>query len=105
MLFVIVGWVLFRASSVSEAVNYLSVMFGKSGSFVDGVFLINLKQVIVYLIIGIIFSTPVTLSLRKLFNQSHALDLAYAVLLLSMLVLSVASIVSSQYNPFIYFNF
>lgn len=107
LFFVLMGWVLFRATSLTNAYSYILNMFGVSANgFVDPIFLQNLKQIGFWLIIGALFSTPFAKKIKeKLPEKSIILDVLYCVAVVFLFVISTASIVSSSYNPFIYFNF
>ena len=106
MLFVILGWVLFRADTVTDALHYLKSMFGFGGvAFADGMFTGYLKQNLILLTVGILLSTPLMPFLKKKFGSTWIWDLLSVVGLTGLFILCVASLVSSSYNPFIYFNF
>ncbi|MBQ5994995.1 MAG: MBOAT family protein [Clostridia bacterium] len=106
MFFVVVGWVLFRAESLSAAAGYLkSMFFLGSGGVIDPMFKGYLAQNAVLFAVGIIACTPVLKNIKKHIKPSMAFDIFRAVCLIALLVLSAASLVSSSYNPFIYFNF
>lgn len=106
MLFVILGWVLFRAESISDACVYLYSMFGLNGNrFVDGMFHGWFTQNIPLLEIGVLLSTPVFCILSEKTKDSYFVGIVRIVGLMFLFVLSVASLISSSYNPFIYFNF
>ena len=106
LFFVIIGWVIFRADNIGQAMNYLSSMFGFAGNdLTDGMFTGYLIQNAIMLIIGILACTPL-LKLIKQKNHHGVIINGLSVLsLIVLLVLSIASLVSSSYNPFIYFNF
>ncbi len=107
LFFVIMGWVVFRAESITDAVNYIQMMFGINAiSFVDPLFLQCLQQLSVWLVIGILLSTPIVPYLKKKLPQNNiVLDILYCIFMVSIFVIATSSIVSSSYNPFIYFNF
>ncbi len=107
LFFVLMGWVLFRAESVTDAISYMGNMFGfKTNGFADAIFLQNLKQIGFWLIFGVLFSTPFVKKLgTKLPQNNIVLNLLYCVAVVLLFIVSTASIVSSSYNPFIYFNF
>ena len=106
LFFVIIGWVVFRADSLSDALRYLASMFGLSGNvFVDGVFVGWLTQNIILLCIGVVLCTPVFRIISNKTKNSSAVGYIKAVGLICLFVLSVASLVGNSYNPFIYFNF
>jgi D-alanyl-lipoteichoic acid acyltransferase DltB (MBOAT superfamily) len=103
--FVLMGWVLFRSNSLSEAAQYMKVMFGFSSGLIDNSFILNFRQILVYLAFGILFSFPVTKIVKSRIKQNAVTDIIYVLVISALFILSVASIVSSSYNPFIYFNF
>ena len=106
MFFVVLGWVLFRAESISDAFMYLRSMFGMNGNmFVDGIFSGWFKQNVILLGIGILLSTPVFRIISEKLKDNHFAAFVKIIGLVLLLALSVASLISSSYNPFIYFNF
>lgn len=107
MFFVLIGWVIFRADSLPQAVEYIKSMFClNSNSFTDDVFLEQLRQGIIYFVFGAVCSLPLLPIIKKKFYKENFFAQALKVILLClMFVLSLSSIVSGSYNPFIYFNF
>lgn len=107
MLFVVIGWVIFRADSLSDAIKYIGVMFGiGSDGFADAIFVRDLINTWIYMIAAILFSMPVVPWLNKKINSNNwVLQILRAILLIILFVFSFASITSSSHNPFIYFNF
>ena len=105
MVFVILGWVLFRADSIPDAIRYIGCMFGAGGSFADGKFTGFLSQYGILIMIGAFFCTPALKMLTAKMKTNALIDILRVLLLFGLFVLSVASLVSSSYNPFIYFRF
>lgn len=107
LFFVIMGWVVFRAESLPDAINYMQTMFGfGASSFADPLFFQCLKQLSVWLVIGILLSTPIVPFLKKKLPQNNiVLDILYCIFMVVIFIFATSSIVSSSYNPFIYFNF
>lgn len=106
ILFVVLGWVLFRANSISDAIVYLKSMFGFNGNvFSDGMFTGWFTQNLILLVIGIVLCTPIFKVLSEKTKNSNVVGFVKTGALIGLFVLSVASLVSSSYNPFIYFNF
>ncbi|MDY4813844.1 MAG: MBOAT family O-acyltransferase [Ruminococcus sp.] len=106
MFFVIMGWVVFRSNSLTDAFVYMKSMFGLNGNvFSDGMFVGSLEQNAIMLIIGVIACTPLFVKAKAKIKENVVLDIAHCGALIAMFVLSICSIVSSSYNPFIYFNF
>lgn len=105
MFFVILGWVLFRAESIPDAVRYMGCMFGFGGPLVDGKFTGFVTQYGLVMSIGVFFCTPALKMLTAKIKPNIFLDILRVLLLFGLFVLSVATLVGSSYNPFIYFNF
>ncbi len=106
IFFVVLGWVVFRSESIGDALIYLRSMFGLAGNaFADGMFTGWLTQDLILLVIGVVLSTPLFRILSEKTNGSDVVGFLKAAGLIVLFVLSVASLVSNSYNPFIYFNF
>ena len=103
MLFVIVGWVLFRAPDLSYAVGYLGAMFGASdaafASFGASLKFLYLNR-FVLLAVGVVASYPVFDRLVARVPEALRLVSA-AVLFVTVFVIAM----TSAYSPFIYFRF
>lgn len=108
---VILGWVLFRSDSLTNAVLYLKTMFGASNTvFADGVFWFNLREYCFFLITGILCSTPVFKVIKNKMNLMNPkaatlADGCYFIFQLGFFVISFSFLVMKVHNPFIYFNF
>jgi len=106
ILFVVLGWVIFRAESIGDAAVYLGAMFRLNGNaFADGMFAGWFEQNVILLSIGIVLCTPVFRWLSNKTQNSNVMGFVKAGGLICLMVLSVASLVGNSYNPFIYFNF
>ena len=106
ILFVVIGWVIFRAESIGDAFVYIRSMFGLMGNvFSDGRFTGWFTQNVILLIFGLLLSTPLFRFLSEKTKNSHVIGFVKVGGLISLFVLSVASLVSNSYKPFIYFNF
>jgi alginate O-acetyltransferase complex protein AlgI len=105
MLLVIFSWVLFRCESLGAVGRYLAAMFGFGGGDM-GMAVYFIKQYWVYLVIGIIASLPVkTWAERKLADHEGIRAWGSALLALILLALSFLQLISSTFNPFIYYRF
>ena len=103
MLFVIVGWVFFRAPDLQYAVGYLGNMFGGAeAAFTSFVPSIDFAVLNWFLLMaaGAVASYPVFD--RLVARVPEALRLVGAIVLFSV-VFMVA--MTSAYSPFIYFRF
>lgn len=106
LLFVVLGWVIFKSTSMEQAINYIGAMFGSSGILVDNVTLFSLTENIFYFVFAIICSTPIIkILVKKLPKNNIIIEILLFTGLGILLLLSIIYIVKSSYNPFIYFNF
>ncbi|WP_043929980.1 MBOAT family O-acyltransferase [Bacillus sp. EB01] len=113
LLIVLIGWVFFRSETFTYAFDYIKAMFG-----MNGVGLWDLKAEFyshehgVVLLLAIIGATPLFKKLLDwlsseygnravMAGKSVALNTYYV----ALLVLSVVYVVSTTFNPFIYFRF
>ena len=105
-VFVILGWVIFRCETIADASVYLRSLFGLNGNaFADGIFAGWFTQNLILLSIGMLLSTPVLRILNEKTKEIRLLQWAKSAALAILFMLSVASLISNSYNPFIYFNF
>ncbi len=106
LLCINLGWVLFRASTLSEAWSYIKTMFGfRQISIINSFDLFLLKDNFVLIMVGIVLSTPIA---KKLCTKTQDVVLYKVVkmgVLLSLFFVCVAYSVNVSYNPFIYFDF
>ena len=111
LLIVIVGFVIFRADSLAQGFGVIGAMFWPTaGAAAAGSEILSCVSPLSILafVFAIVLSTPVFRLLRqKVAETKHATAYNYAAYAGSMLLftLSVLSLVSSKYNPFIYFRF
>ena len=105
MLIVNFAWVIFRSENILASVNYLGNMVGIGA---DGFYNAAVSEYIgataLVLIIAIIDATPLY---RKLITVVEQKKMAWieSIWILVIFALSVLQLISSTYNPFIYFNF
>jgi len=106
IVFVVLGWVLFRAESISDAFVYIKSMFALGGNAVaDGMFAGYMKQNAVLFIAGILLSTPFVKKLGERIKASKAGGFITVPVLVGLFILCISCLTGSSYNPFIYFNF
>ncbi len=107
LLIIVVGFVIFRITDGLDFLILIKKMFIYEASNLDILknnfdFLVSL----IYIIPGIIFSMPFVYNWFKKFSKKNYITegISYIVLL-SLLLICIASLLSSSYNPFIYFRF
>lgn len=122
LLVVMIGWVFFRADSLSYAVNYLTKMFTVSDSTTIpayhplSYFLEN--DVLLCIFLGIIFSTPLVPLLEKVGSKMIGTaknKLSFVIemfgtgirlaIFLGLLFLSMITVAIQSSHPFLYFKF
>ena len=106
LLVVMACWVLFRAQSITDAGVYLSNMFGLSDvSLIDDNAIFHIKNVWVYVVAGAVFSTPVAKIIDEKLKDSKLYSVVAAFVMVVLFIITIAQVISSSYDPFIYFNF
>ncbi|MDU7242241.1 MAG: MBOAT family O-acyltransferase [Clostridium sp.] len=107
LFIVIIGWVLFKATTLEEGLKYLSIMFGLS-SFsnitFDYTYFIS-RKLIILIIIGIIASTPIFKNIFNRYRDIKVFELIKTLLIILLFIISIIFMVNSTYSPFIYFQF
>lgn len=104
---VVIGWVFFRAGNLHYAVDLLKVMFGfvKPHDVGFSVWYYLTPSVIFTLAVACVGSLPVSVWLKDRVKKTTAVQIlqnSYAVVILGI---SILYVVTSTYNPFIYFRF
>ncbi len=110
---VLIGWVLFYHVDLGDALHHLGAMFGVSAKgFADPVTVYYLKRYLGTLIVGSIACLPwmgkVKALLQGALGEKPGLrwvERGRAVAVMGLLVLSWAFLISSSFNPFLYFRF
>lgn len=110
-LFIInLGWVIFRASNLIQAGNYIACMFGlRNNGFWSPYTFMFIKENIVFFIAAIVFSTPITKRANKFIVDKalgySILEPLYVVATIGLFFISMSYVIKGTYNPFIYFKF
>ena len=107
-LVVLVGWVFFRAETLSDAWQYLEGMFAFRMSGNEIVYQYISMYFVLVFIIAVIFSTNIKVYLKaKWALLSKAQEFKYILypMYLLLFFLSLLELAESNYNPFIYFRF
>lgn len=106
LFFTIVGFTIFNASSISEAGQILSAMFGTSGLALFGEqSLYLLRSYAVTFLIAFIASTPLSAFLGNKYKDSLAITIAEPICAAALLIISTGYLIDGSFNPFIYFRF
>ena len=107
LFFVLFGWLLFVYEDLAAGMVHLSNMFGVGTSeLVSSLDVYNLTRNLVFIAVLCIAATPLPKKLyAKLTEKSEVWRSVFAVLGIVGTLLSIAYLVDSSYNPFLYFRF
>ncbi len=103
LVLVVISFVIFNASSLKEAFQYIGGMFGAGGyPLLSMETVYYFKNYAIVLAVAIIGATPIPKLLTQKIKMSQYLE---PVFLLAMLVIVTAYLVDGSFNPFLYFRF
>ena len=108
LLAVCIGFVMFRAASVSEGFGVIGAMFSGFSSTADSTVLLHTLlngETIAVLVLGIIFSMPVKVWLERSEKLKTVFEILGYVAVLVLFVLCVGKLASGGFAPFIYAQF
>lgn len=119
LLVVMVGWVFFRAETLSAGVTYLGKMIGlgtpNPASIAYPLSYFMNVEVVVSLLLGVILAMPVYHRFQRWWSRIQArvvypsarylLESVYALGLFGLFIMAVMYLAADTYNPFIYFRF
>lgn len=105
IIIILFGWVLFYFENLNEMGIFLARMFGSDGFMMSGDISVKIISYIPLLIVSAITSTPL---ISKLYHKIKSKPILYVIdnagCVLALL-LCTADLVSSDYNPFLYYKF
>lgn len=112
LFIVVVGWVFFRAPTLSDAAVFLRAMFGGGAGWYGREALYYLRQYLPEFLACAVACLPVKLWLQERLEARRENNLCALTLLLApralaliLLAASYVKLVSGSFNPFIYFRF
>lgn len=105
LLLIVLAWVIFRADTLTEGLQYIGYMLGLHGNaFADAIFWQNLAGCWLILLIAITGSFALINNIFVRLSRTKYVWIKNFCLL-GVFLLSVLQMASSSYSPFIYFNF
>ena len=106
LLIVVLGFVLFNASSLQEAISDIGGMFGFAGvPLVNSQTLYYLRSYSALFIAGFIGATPLVKNLAQKLEHKSVGAILEPVMLVVLLLVCTAYLVDGSFNPFLYFRF
>ncbi len=104
LFFIVMGWVIFDFTDMSEMGAFITRLFGSNG-FASAEIVYSLISWIPTLLIAIFAALPLGKRLLSRLDGKRIKPLLDATLVALALILCTASLISSSYNPFLYFRF
>lgn len=106
MFIVVVGWVLFNITDFAQLASVLSTMFSASETNWTALYAGNaqISKYLLFLPLAVLFSFPVAKKI-KISNNSAVEAVFVNGFYLVLIAVCIMFIISSSYNPFIYFRF
>ena len=101
IFFIMIGWAIFCVNNMEEFNLFLSKLF-LNNNILDNKFSYYIQNYYVFIIAGIIFSTPIIKT--KFFQNKYIKYIGYTIVFISFLV-CISYLISDSYNPFLYFRF
>ncbi len=110
LLVVILGFVLFNATDISEAITYIGGMFGIGTSGIASPdMLYTLRSYALVIVLAVVASTPLAKNAVERIKQSRAgerlVNTAEPIAIIAIFIIVVAYLVDGSFNPFLYFRF
>ena len=109
LLFVLLGFVLFDAPTLSAAGSRIAGLFGGAGAVAGVQSLYYLKSYAVVLLLAVLGATPLPKRLLARLRKNRVcgvlLDVLEPVVLVALLALCTAYLIDGSFNPFLYFRF
>ena len=106
LLIVVLGFVLFNATDLSQALGDIRCMFGFGGiAAVNSVTMYYLRSYGVLFLLGFIGSTPLPRNLAQRVSEKPIGKLLEPIGLMLLLFICTAYLVDGSFNPFLYFRF
>ena len=109
LFLIMLGWLIFKVEDMNNMLEVLKSLFTYSHTDISELFM-NKMEVIpcfIYIVLGIVFCTPI---IRNIYNNlikknSFFINCAVDVIIFGLFILSYTYLLTSTYNPFIYFRF
>jgi len=104
---VIIGWVLFYFTDITEAWRYITVMFGASGTWYNSAFGAVFMNNIFFVLVSCAVCAPILPKIKEILEEKAPMLKVWLTTICSavLLLASSAALVGESYNPFLYFRF
>lgn len=103
---IMIGWVIFRTDTLYNSINYILTLFGFYGhSTLNTFYNLSITSFIIFIILGIIGSTPLMKNMFNRYRSNIIIDILYDVYLILLFYCCLLFLINNSFNPFIYFRF
>lgn len=104
MTAVLLGWLIFRITDLSQLLYLLQKLMSADDSNVPLAYFLGKSELII-LVLGLILCCPIYSKIRSLLTRNKFIKMSYYVVLLIGLIYNMGLLAADTYNPFIYFRF
>ncbi|MBE6551814.1 MAG: MBOAT family protein [Ruminococcaceae bacterium] len=105
LFFIVIGWLIFYFEDSAAGFEYMLAMFGKN-EFINAATAYDLVRLIPFVLISVVACTPYPRKLYcKLYDKFNTVRMLMPVPLFVFMLLAVAYLVDSSFNPFLYSQF
>ena len=104
LIVVMIGWVFFSSTSMSEAMDFIGALVGMGGSFIDNQAKFLLSENI-FSIFAMGLSAVGVFDMISTREETRVYKSLKSVMYFIIFILCIAYLVSETYNPFLYFRF
>ena len=107
LFFIVIGWVIFNSTSMPDITKTMQTMFtfAPLSDVSKGYMIYLFRNYTAEIAAGILFALPIFPLIKKRFENNIIYRCVFPVCILIIFALSLVSIVSNTFNPFIYFRF
>lgn len=105
IILIMLGWAIFSFDNMAELSSFMGSLFGAQGVSLGENQLSVILSYLPVCLVGCVLSTPVAKVLYGKIRGAKGAVVIETLFCLVIMVLSIASLVSESYNPFIYFRF
>ena len=100
LFFILIGWLIFFCDDLTLLRDYIPKIFANP-NIIDNEFVFYIKNYMLFLISGIIFSVPIVNKVKKTKLIKAIIIVAY----IFLFIVCICQLCSDSYNPFLYFRF
>lgn len=107
VFFIVIGWVIFNSEGLSNMFEYLKMMFDfkNDNMIVPGYSWYYITQYKIEFGLCLLFSTPIARNIALRYSEVPAFQIFQSIAVVAIFIISIAYVVGTSFNPFIYFRF